>query len=185
MKNYEELCRILSDINQLLPVLKHYGEQCNHITEFGVRDVVSTYAFMEAMPEVIRCYDLEYHKNMDDIKSNAIDIKFIIQDVLNCTIEKTDLLFIDTKHTYQQLVTELNLHCKQVEKFIIIHDVVTYGLRDYGEVEEDYHKPIGKINKVGLLSAALEFLSNTNQWRVCEFRFINNGLLVLSRCMII
>ena len=43
---YEGLCSTPSDINEHLPTLKKYAEECEHITEMGVRWVVSTYALL-------------------------------------------------------------------------------------------------------------------------------------------
>ncbi len=42
---YNNLCNEKSDINEHLPTLKRYAEKCDHITEMGVRSVVSTWAF--------------------------------------------------------------------------------------------------------------------------------------------
>ena len=47
----------------------------------------------------------------------------IIEDSdLNITINKTDILFIDSWHCYGQLIRELDLHHKNVNKYIILHD---------------------------------------------------------------
>ena len=37
---FKTLCETPSDINQHLATLRHYAEECDHVTEFGVRDVV-------------------------------------------------------------------------------------------------------------------------------------------------
>jgi hypothetical protein len=42
-----------SDINEHLPTLLRYAQECDHITEMGVRWVVSTYAFVVASPKKI------------------------------------------------------------------------------------------------------------------------------------
>ncbi|MGD9307318.1 MAG: glycosyltransferase family 4 protein, partial [Desulfobacterales bacterium] len=42
-KIYSQKCETPSDINQHLPILRKYAAQCSHITEFGVRGVVSTW----------------------------------------------------------------------------------------------------------------------------------------------
>ena len=50
---YEERCKKPSDINEHLPTLKKYSEECEHITEMGVRWVVSTFAFLMGKPKKI------------------------------------------------------------------------------------------------------------------------------------
>lgn len=170
--NYNEACNRGSDINELLPVLYKYGLECNHITEFGVRSVVSTYAWIEANCSVIRAYDIDYHPNMEEAKNMAnnknIDLQFIIKNDLEANIEKTEILFIDTLHNYEQLKAELNMHSDKASKFIILHDVYTFG-----------HK--GETSELGLLKAVFEFLKNHNEWKIEEFLFNNNGLLILKR----
>ena len=42
-----------SDINEHIPALINYAQQCDHITEMGVRWIVSTWAFMAASPKII------------------------------------------------------------------------------------------------------------------------------------
>ena len=47
---YNNLVNTPSDINEHLPTLRKYAEECDHITEMGVRWIVSTYAFLAAKP---------------------------------------------------------------------------------------------------------------------------------------
>lgn len=50
-QKYTELCVNPSDINEHLPTLKKYAEECDHITEMGVRGIVSTYALLMGKPK--------------------------------------------------------------------------------------------------------------------------------------
>jgi len=50
-EKYREKCTQPSDIHEHLPVLRRYTEQCCHITELGVRTVVSTWAFLAGLAE--------------------------------------------------------------------------------------------------------------------------------------
>lgn len=166
----------VSDINEHLPTLKEYTEQCNHVTEFGVRWVVSTYAFMAGRPRVIRSYDLEAIENFgidsDYLKflayHNGIDFNFSVGNTLELDIEQTDLLFIDTLHTYNQLKQELDIHNSKVNKFIILHDTETFGT-------------IGENNEVGLWPAVEEFLNENPNWVLHRRYTNNNGLTILRR----
>jgi len=55
---YENLCEVSSDINEHLPILKKYTENCNHVTEMGVRSIVSTWAFLAGNPNTLISYDI-------------------------------------------------------------------------------------------------------------------------------
>ena len=55
---YNQLCITPSDINEHLPTLKKYAEQCNSIVEFGVRDGCSTYGLLAGRPKFMVSYDI-------------------------------------------------------------------------------------------------------------------------------
>jgi hypothetical protein len=172
---YNEKYQETSDINEHLPVLKQYAEKCNHITEFGVRWVVSTYAFMMGRPKKLRSYDItpieNHNVSREDLislaKENDVDFEFIEGDTLQINIEETDLLFIDTWHTYDQLKKELELHNNKVRKYIILHDTTTFG-------------KVGEGHPVGLWPAVEEFLNINNNWVIEEKLENNNGLTILK-----
>lgn len=173
---YLEKCREESDINHLLPTLKKYAEKSEHITEMGVRWVVSTYALMMGNPKKLISYDIvplnDFNVSLDFLKilasQNNIDYNFIVGDTREVEIEKTDFLFIDTYHVYHQLKTELNLHANKVNKYMAFHDTTTFGT-------------IGEDGGLGLWQAIEEFLSENENWVVCERIEYNNGLTVLER----
>lgn len=182
-EKYTQLCMESSDINEHLPVLKKYAEDCEHITEMGTRYVVSTWAFLFGKPKKLICYDILAGLNMDivnhnlnEIKESAkdidVDFEFIQGDVLNLTIEETDLLFIDTYHEYNQIKNELNLHSNKVKKYLIFHDTTTFG--QYGET---FKEP----NTVGIWPAIEEFLAENLNWEIAEKLENNNGLTILKR----
>jgi hypothetical protein len=170
---YNEKCNTYSDINEHLPTLKKYTEECNHVTEMGVRWVVSTYAFMMGKPKKIISYDIESIEKwgtekkflVDLAKDNGIDFDFCIANTLNIEIEETDLLFIDTLHNYNQLKKELDLHGNKSNKYIIFHDTTTF------EWDGESYKG-GK--EVGLWPAIDDFLKENEHWVIHE-RFTNNN----------
>ena len=172
-KNFRHLCNTPSDINEHLPVLRCYAEKVKHITEMGVRQGNSTIAFISGKPLKIISYDIDdccFAKELIfGCKPLSSEWIFIQSDVTQIEIEQTELLFIDTYHTYKQLKTELELHSARVEKYLIFHDVVTYG-----EIGEDGTLP-------GLQQAVIEFLENNKMWEVKEYFPKNNGLLVLEK----
>jgi hypothetical protein len=177
MKSYEVLCQRPSDINEHLPKLKQVAEMCEHVTEFGVRGCVSTYAFIEARPERIVGYDIEdskhYHGALLYALPRRVDLKFKIESTLTADIDETDFLFIDTLHTYAQLTAELERHQSKVKKYLGFHDVVTFGYKN-----ERNRQPEGPQ---GLMPAIMNFLVENKRWRPVYFSANNNGLLILGR----
>lgn len=163
---YKNACDEVSDINEHVPVLKRYADMCDHVTEFGVRSGVSTWAWIKSNAKIVRCYDsnkcslAEHQQAADEIKK---EFSFTLVNVLadKFEIEPTDLLFIDTNHTYEQCSKELRKHSDKVKKFIIFHDTVTFGV---------------ELNK-----AVEEFLEKNKDWMVRETLLNNNGLTVIAR----
>ena len=164
-KAYQYLCKQPSDINEHLSVLYEYGKKVNHITEFGVRSGISTIAFLYSKPQMMISYDI----NPCSFENFSQNFLFIQADVLNIKIQQTDLLFIDTLHTYTQLSRELKLHANQSKHFLIFHDTVTFGL-----IGQDRKKP-------GLILAIDEFMVKNPWWQLIAQYKNNNGLTVLQR----
>ena len=185
---FQQLCNIDSDINLHLNTLRYYASQSKTIVEMGVRWVVSTWAFLEGHPKKLTSYDIvspEEWKRGDRMspveeyaKENNIDFKFILQDVLTVKLPKTDLLFIDTWHVYDQLIQELNMHSSQVNKWIILHDTETFGEKG----ENSSYSIREKKKYLGLKFAVNEFLqNNVDTWRLHEHYTFCNGLTILKR----
>lgn len=183
---FEQLITTPSDINEHLPTLYRYGRKCSHITEFGIRGGASTYAFMEAKPEKVIGYDILWWEEMRDLLKYSVgktDLQFKITSTIKpgLQIQQTDLLFIDTLHTYNQLKQELEQHHNKVNKYIILHDVVTFGLKDedlYGHADT---KNLKKEKKQGLMPAVLDFILENDEWNLEEYYYNNNGLLILEK----
>lgn len=179
------------DIFQHLKTLRHYASQCSHVTEMGTRFAISTQAFIMGRPKTFVSIDLNYNffipyeseiKNLAD--QMGVNFTFINSDVLKIDIDQTDCLFIDTLHTYEQLTKELHKHANKVNKWIILHDTVTFGYKN-----EEYYtnasisSELDKVNdKQGLFAAVCEFIdSNETNWIIKEHFTKNNGLTVLER----
>jgi hypothetical protein len=186
--HYHQIVNNPSDINEHLPTLKEYAEKCDHITEMGVRSVVSTFAFVLAKPKKMISIDINHpsffggkdnlNKIIEYSKINQINFEFIQSDTLSIEIEKTDLLFIDTWHCYQQLKKELEIHSKNVTKYIILHDTTLFEFSD-----EDYYGDTSNSEKHGLWAAIEDFLLSNSNW-VIEKKYINNnGLTILKNIL--
>ena len=161
------------DIHEHLDTLKRYASKCDHVTEMGFLSGVSFTAFLAAQPKTLITYDLKISQELVDRFSKIncrTNVHFIPGDTLKIDIEETDLLFIDTLHTYTHLKEELKLHGNKAKKYLVFHDIDTFGT-----VGEDGEEP-------GLLAAIKEFMDENPHWEIAEVHQNNNGLLILKRC---
>ena len=111
----------------------------HHITEVGVRNVVSSYAFAKAAMErpgqvVYRAHDLEERPANTAMTAlmrqcSSIDYQFTAGDDLKVPIEDTDFMLIDTWHTYKQLAAELELLAPKVRRYLAFHDTIAFARR--------------------------------------------------------
>lgn len=180
---YTQRCQMPSDINEHLPTLKKYAEECEHITEMGVRWIVSTFAFMMGKPKTLISYDYDDTPNISVVyelaEMEGIDFRFEKADTRNLTIEETDFLFIDTLHHYDQLKIELELHANKSRKYIGFHDTTTFEF--VGEIYTNDPNAANTEEGKGLWKAIEEFLEVNPQWEVYERFTNNNGLTILKR----
>lgn len=173
-----------SDIHEHLETLRSYAAKCEHVTEMGVRSVVSTWAFLAAAPKKLVSIDInpvpiEYAQRI--AASSGIELEFRQGDTAapDFEIEETDLLFIDTWHIYDQLKRELQLHSHKARRFIVMHDTTTYAEVGESHTYDCEIRPAEQ--RRGLWPAIEEFLDSNDDWALRE-RFIhNNGLTVLER----
>lgn len=175
---WQQAVSLPSDINQHLPLLRQLGSQVSHVTEFGVRGICSTWAWVAAEVEHIRLYDIVHPQlhahpavppyTWEHLVQLRPDIQFFQEDTRECTIEPTELLFIDTLHTGPQLHQELERHHEKVSRLIVLHDTETYGT-----IGQDRQSP-------GLDWALIPFVAQ-HPWRIFYRTPDNNGLTVLVK----
>lgn len=176
------------DINEHMPELAELARGCDKVVEFGVRDGVSTTAFLYGLWRgvVDACgdsppLDSTCALHSYDIKPteftpgevSGVSWHFTQQDTsdLLFQIPYCDGLFIDTLHTHAQVQAELR-HARRVQRWIALHDTVLFGFR-----EETTGDPPG-INQ-----AIFEFLrDHHNEWKIAAHRTNNCGLMILERC---
>jgi cephalosporin hydroxylase len=158
-----------SDINQHLPKLRDYYDRCDHVTEIGVRGCVSLSAALVSNAKKVVAIDI-----LNVAVPFAEKLTFICGDSLKVEIEPTDFLFIDSLHTYDQLLAELTRHGSKARKYIGFHDTFIFGFNG-----EDGSKP-------GLNQAIDEFRMQQTRdhdtgWAVDYKTDNNNGLTILKR----
>lgn len=162
-----------------MDILYEYASKCKHITEMGINQVNSTWAFLRARPEKLISIDIDLHtkptKKLPELcginiwlnsaiklaERERIQFQVVEGDTTKIVIENTDLLFIDTLHTKKQLETELTLHAGKVRKYIILHDTKLFG-----------HE---------LIPALTEFLKKNKQFRISKVISTGCGLTILKR----
>ena len=187
LEKYNEHKNTPSDINEHLETLYNLGRECSHITEMGVRWVSSTWPLIYSNPKKIISYDIVTNPNIIEVinlcNEYSIDYSFQEKDVLQLEIELTELLFIDTLHTYNQLIKELEIHSNKVSKYIVLHDTEFFGRVD--EVVYEHASNFVKnnpITKQGLMTAVEDFLSTElgQSWELFKIYKNNNGLTILK-----
>ena len=176
-----------SDINEHFPAIIEYGQQCDHITEMGVRGIISTWGWLATNPKKLISYDIQdpvtWGGSLQDVEDTAQSIgtefKFHLANVLEVEIEETDLLFLDTWHSYKQLKAELDLHSSKVRKYIYFHVTTSYA--DYDETSYEVWGENWKAEGIGIWKAIEEFLESHPEW-VLEKRFTNNnGFTIIKK----
>ena len=193
---YREKSTTPSDIHEHLPTLREYASRCNSVTECGVREIVSSYAFASGLKQnpknsltMIDLYTSAKMKTFLELcQREGVHASFIEGSDTSCERFSTDLLFIDTWHIYGHLKRELAYWHSFVGKYIILHDTTVdawYGetIRGGGDpqkqsIESGY--PVEEITR-GLWPAVEEFLRDHPEWSIERRYENNNGLTILSR----
>lgn len=178
-QRYYLLCNTPSDINEHLPTLRKYAEECDTVVELGVRHIVSTWAFVAARPKRLISVDIKHPSEFGAVggienvsaacSEQGTQFEFVLGDSRKIELPEHDLLFIDTLHNYEVLREELTKQAPKTRKYIIFHDTTTFGSRD--------ESGGGR----GLNPAISEFLSVSPEWSVLHVFTNNNGLTVLQK----
>lgn len=193
---YKQASEQKSDINEHVPVLYKLATECSIVTELGVRSMVATWGLIYGLTnnnKPIKKYigvdlstpsenSLSLAKRLS--KENKIEFNFIQNDDLKVDIKTTDLLFIDTLHTYCHLTCELEKFARITKKYIVMHDTsAPWGHQDepvYNGYYSQYPEWVDK-NKRGLWPAVEDFLNRHKEWELLERKINNHGLTILKR----
>jgi hypothetical protein len=167
---YRRYCIEPSDIQAHVPRICALAKECRHVTEFGVGYGRSTVAILQAQPAKLISYEVRPLEPKIGHLTGVTTWEVKAQDTLAVRIEPTEMLLIDSLHTYGHCREELRLHSPDVSKYIVLHDTVSYG-----EQGEDGLRP-------GIWQAIQDFLSvNSDFWRLVQHYTDSNGLAVLER----
>jgi hypothetical protein len=163
-----------SNIQPELEVIYNYAKSCDIITEFGFGRGKSSSAMIAAKPKKVISYDICDHWALTDkwkklATEIGVEFIYIQKSSIEVDIELTDMLFIDSWHTYEHKTKELDKHHSKVKKWIIIHDWKTCA-----NIGEDGSKP-------GFKQAVMKFLFNHFDWKIKEECFNHNGYIIMER----
>lgn len=173
---YETCKNTPSDINEHLELLYSLGKQVQNITEFGVGFGRSTKAFIAAIAETggtLHSYEIKVLEGVSELFAAAqeagLNAHFCEESTLEAEIAETDLLLIDSHHTFDQVWNELQKHSDKVKKFIVFHDTELYGISGQDQ------------GSIGIWPAIYQWMESHGEWQIKEQRYNNNGLLVLEK----
>ena len=152
------------DIREHLQTLKELASECEIVTEFGFRLGASFTALLMGEPDILRTYDIHIPQDAKDgltkLSGDTI-VEFVEASTLDVYIPITDLLFIDTLHTYSQLKKELELHGDRARKYLAFHDTK-------GQMDKVFANP-SSVTALQLLAMALVTRAITGDTRAAEF----------------
>lgn len=143
-----------------------YAKDCKKILELGVYTGLSTAAWLMAKPDSIISIDItdEYFYLRPCIEKIARDLgvayEFIKMNDLDYKPDAHDFLFIDTTHTFEQTIQELNVFGQFTSKRIVLHDVASH---------------------LGVYHAVLKWLWENKNFRIVEHDNRGDGVIVLER----
>ena len=174
MNPYQEHLTRHSDIREHLGLLHGLAMQCTSfgIVELGFRTGVSASAFLAAGAKLWSLdIDAGCKKHVRNLAHRYPDtFTFKIGDSRSVDIPKCEMLFIDTDHTYDTTIAELQRHADDVTRWIVLHDTVSFGRKD---------RAPGKGS--GVLTAAEDWHESHDEWALLLHLPNNNGLTILQR----
>lgn len=182
-KVLEDITPRCVDMHQHFPTLRRLASECESFVEMGVRGACSVWALAAGLAESPAPKKWMIYLDIGNCRSQLledtcakhdINAQWIKHDSRTVSLPPTDLLMIDTLHTYGQLITELLHHHQWVNNYIVMHDTeAPWGMQN--EANDGSAKQ-------GLRAAVLDFLLMfPKEWGVKEHHPNSHGLTVLER----
>ena len=184
-----------SNINEHLNELRSLAKECSSVVEIGLEAMVSSWGILMGLSEnqsITRSYlgiDLQsppihtLSLASQLAEANSISFNFLQANDMDIDIPPTEMLFIDSMHTYCHLTYELEKFSPQVRKYIAMHDTsAPWGNMDE-PYEGDYSEyPLGySRTKHGLWPAVEDFLQQHPEWKLLKRYYNNHGFTILKR----
>lgn len=170
-----------------MDTLRYLAAECDTATEFGVRRANSTVALLCGVKCWLRSYDIEamekYHPLIERITA-AAGPKWIfdLTDSREAIVLDTDMLVIDSVHTFDQCKAELDRHADKVSKYLVFHDTISNG--SVGQVQK-FGKGWSTFEAdpqiLGIRPAIDDLMIRDPSWFIKMSLTHHQGLLVLER----
>jgi hypothetical protein len=183
---YQRHCATKTAISAHLPTLRNLAAGLSLAMEFGVKRGASSSALLMGAERVIS-YDIAptpEAKELQRIAGGQWDYR--IGDSRKAPPEACDLLFVDSQHDYPTCKAELDRHADSVRRFLVLHDVTTFGevgaLGESGKQAWQY--VVGQTcppEALGIRPAIDELQIRDPSWRIAARFTESHGLLVLQR----
>ena len=176
-KEYQEVIRhdlgqdfTTQDINFISQIVS----ECKSVVELGTGQCAMDRVFLRYDVK-LDTYDIEDCPDnfLEEAKAAGRDVTFHKEDTLKVEIPETDILFIDSLHTYEQVKSELELHASKAKRYILFHDTVTYSKIGQAVVDGEETK--------GILPAIEEFLELHPEWSIVYNSKEGNGMIVVKK----
>jgi hypothetical protein len=167
---FDRVAETPRDLNEHMTELRRLASMCDFVTDVSIRKE-SLIAFLASEAKQVTTYCPEIS---DPWVKHALSLspgKKVVHNFPSGvgSIEPTDMLFLNTIHTFQRLSAELLAYAPNVRRFIVIHNSTVF--RDIGE---DGKPP-------GLLEAIRLYCRAHPEWGVVSHTDDQHGLTVLSR----
>lgn len=125
---FEDFCS-KNEARWYLDYLVHFSRECDTVLEYGTWQGQSLCAFMLGGAKRIVTCDMDISRIDSELfhglaEKNGIEISIKEKNSFDedRPIENPDLLFLDTRHTYDHVLKELQLHGNAAKKYIGVHD---------------------------------------------------------------
>jgi len=130
-----------------MPAIRYFASQSRVIVELGMNGGNSSRGLISGRPEIFITCDIKAQATSTHLKNlcnaNKIDFTFFLKKSIEIEIPNSDLLFVDSNHSYGNVIKELTLHAPKINKFILFHDTdfggVTGAINQYFDKNREWH----------------------------------------------
>lgn len=183
---YDAHCLSRTAVAAHLPTLRYLAAGCETVVEFGVKRGASATALLLGAARVVS-YDVVPTEEARALQALAGERwSYRLEDSRTAHVPACDLLFVDSLHTYDQVRAELEAHADRVRRWLVFHDVTTFGeVAAVGETGRQawQYEPGQSVPDVhrGIRPAIDELMIRDPSWHIFSRDTHSHGLLVLER----
>lgn len=183
---YQQHCKSGTAIAAHLPRLRALADGLALAIEFGVKRGASSTALLLGAKQVISLDIVEtpQARAIESLAGGRWDYR--IEDSRSAQLPPCDLLFVDSQHDYAHVKAELEAHAHHVRRYLIFHDVSTFGevaaVGETGKQAWQYTPGQSVPSAYWGIRPAIDWLQIVDDsWRIKARYVDSHGLLVLER----